>query len=127
MDDLYRENILDHYKHPRNFGKLIKKNAQASDNLVSCGDELGLELLLKNDRVSEVKFHGQGCAISVAAASMLTETIKAKKISDLQRLNRDDILRLLGISLTPTRLKCALLSLEILHKALKNYGIQSHR
>ncbi|HCS78372.1 TPA: Fe-S cluster protein [Patescibacteria group bacterium] len=126
MDDLCRENILDHFKHPRNFGKLNKKNIQASDNLVSCGDELTLELLIKNDRVSEVNFYGQGCAISVSAASMLTETIKAKKISDLQRLNKDDILKLLGISLTPTRLKCALLSLEILHKALQNYGIQSH-
>src|SRR3989344_8561303 len=126
MDDLCRENILDHFKHSRNCEKLNKKNIQASDNLVSCGDELTLELLIKNDRVSEVNFYGQGCAISVSAASMLTETIKAKKISDLQRLNKDDILKLLGISLTPNRLKCALLSLEILHKALQNYGLQSH-
>src|SRR3989344_742011 len=126
MDNLYRENILDHYKHPRNFGKLVYKNAEATDNLVSCGDELALELLIKNEHISEIKFYGQGCAISVSAASMLTEIVKGKKIADFQRLNKDDILKLLGISLTPTRLKCALLSLEILHKALQNYGLQSH-
>lgn len=120
MDDLYRENILDHFKHPRNFGKLERANAVASDNLVSCGDSLSMELLVKKKILKEVRFQGQGCAISMAAASMLTETIKGKSIGDLKRLTKDDILIMLGINPTPTRLKCALLSLEVLHKALNN-------
>lgn len=122
MDNLYREQILDHYKNPRNFGKLKKASAGAHDNLVSCGDRLSMELLIKNDVVQEIAFEGEGCAISMASASMLTEFVKGKKVSDLQQLDKNAILDMLGIELTPTRLKCALLSLEVLHKALQKYG-----
>lgn len=121
MNDLYREQILEHYKHPRNFGKLKKANAVASDNLVSCGDQLAMELLVKAGKVVDVKFSGSGCAISMASASILTENIKGKKISALKILGRDDILKLLKINPTPTRLKCALLSLEVLHKAIAQH------
>ncbi len=124
MDDLYREQILDHYRHPRNFGKLKKTNAKAEDELVSCGDKYNLELWIdpKTKKVKNIGFSGTGCAISMASASLLSEYIQDKPISALQRLGKDDILRLLGINPTPTRLKCALLSLEILQKALQNYG-----
>ena len=123
MDELYREQILEHYRHPRNFGKLKKANAKASDELVSCGDKLDLELWIdpKTKKVKHIGFSGIGCAISMASASLLGEYILDKPISALQRLGKDDILRLLGINPTPTRLKCALLSLEVLHKALNNY------
>lgn len=121
MDDLYREHILDHYKHPRNFGILKDANVVASDNLVSCGDQLSMQLQIKNNVVAEVMFQGQGCAISISSASMLTEIAKNKTIDDLKTLNKDDILRLLGINPTPTRLNCALLSLEVLHQALNKY------
>lgn len=122
MDNLYREQILDHYKHPRNFGHLPKANAVGSDSLVSCGDRLSLELLVdnKSKKVTDVKFQGVGCAISMASASLLSERIKGEKVDILQRLTKDDILKLIGVNLTPTRLKCALLSLEVLHKALAN-------
>lgn len=120
MDEIYREQILEHYKHPRNFGRLKKANAVASDNLVSCGDQLSMQLLIGEDVVRDIKFQGTGCAISMASASMLTEFVKGKPVSDLKRLTKDDILGMLGINPTPTRLKCALLSLEVLHKALRN-------
>lgn len=121
MDDIYREQILDHYKHPHNFGKLTNPNSVASDNLVSCGDKLLIELLIDKNKqiVNDIKFQGVGCAISMASASMLSERIKGEQIKVLKRLTKDDILKMLGISLTPTRLKCALLALEVLHKALK--------
>ena len=120
MDDLYRENILDHYKHPRNFGKLTSTNATASDDLVSCGDTLSMQLLITKNIVEDIKFQGTGCAISMSSASMLTELAKGKSVDDLKRLTKDDILTMLGINPTPTRLKCALLSLEVLHKALNS-------
>ena len=118
MDDLYREQILDHYRNPRNFGKLTSITVTASDNLVSCGDRLSMELLIKTGKITDIKFQGEGCAISMASASLLTEQVKNKKIADLKHLGKDDILKLLGINPTPTRLKCALLSLEVLHKAI---------
>lgn len=118
MEDLYREQILDHYKHPRNFGTLKKANAAASDYIVSCGDQLTIELIVRNNQIQDIRFQGQGCAISIASASMLTEEVKGKSVNDLKTLVKDDILAMLGINPTPTRLKCALLSLEVLHKAL---------
>lgn len=122
MEDLYREQILDHYRNPRNFGKLKNATSVASDNLISCGDQLSMELLIKNGEVEAIKFQGEGCAISMASASMLTEFVKGKKVTDLKALKKDAILEMLGIHPTPTRLKCALLSLEVLHKAINNYS-----
>lgn len=120
MDSFYRENILDHYKNPRNFGRLKDANSWASDNIVSCGDKLTLELLidLKKGLVKDIRFQGEGCAISMASASMLTEEVKGKTVATLKRLGKEHILKMLGINPTPTRLKCALLSLEVLHKTL---------
>ena len=118
MEDLYRETILDHYKHPRNFGTLPKATHKSHDNLVSCGDDIAIDLLVENEVVKNIAFGGVGCAISMASASMLTEMVMGKKVADLFKLSRDDILNMLGVQLTPTRVKCALLSLEVLHKAL---------
>lgn len=124
MDNLYREQILDHYKHPRNFGSLKNVDAYAADDLVSCGDKISMEIEIDKTKkiLINAAFKGKGCAISVASASMLTELAKNNSIHKLQMLKKDDILKMLGITLTPTRLKCALLSLEVLHKALNNYG-----
>lgn len=120
MDQIYRENILDHFKHPRNFGKLNKPSIAATDNLVSCGDSLNLELLFdeKTQKVVDVAWQGKGCAISMASISLLSEKIKDETVYVLRKYNKEDILNLLGVQLTPTRLKCALLSLEVLHKAI---------
>ena len=121
MDDLYREIILDHYKHPRNVGEIFHPSCSAEKDNPLCGDEFRMDLNIHNDKVIDVLFSGQGCAISTASASLLTEYIKDKKIKDLRRLSKDDIVNLLGSELTPARLKCALLPLEVIHTALKNY------
>lgn len=120
MDNLYRENILDHYKYPRNFGKLTHPTHTSTDEVVSCGDSLTMELIIKNNKVTKIAFNGTGCAISMASASLLTEYAKNKSKNKLQSLTTGVILKMLGVDLTPTRLKCALLSLEVLHKAIKN-------
>lgn len=126
MDDIYREIILDHFKNPRNFGKL--KNATSSFSLYNsaCGDKITIDIVIKNKGqttdnkiIEEIKFTGEGCAISIASASMLTEKVMGKGIEEVQKLNTEDMLKMLGITLTPTRLKCALLPLEVLHKNLK--------
>lgn len=129
MDDLYREIILDHFKYPRNFGKL--KNPTASFSLYNsaCGDKITIELRITNNEsrikiIEEIRFNGEGCAISTASASMLMEKVLGKNIEDIKKLNTEDILKMLGITLTPTRLKCALLPLEVLQKAINSIKIQ---
>ncbi|HLB60170.1 MAG TPA: SUF system NifU family Fe-S cluster assembly protein [Patescibacteria group bacterium] len=120
MDDLYRELILDHYKDPRNFGSLDSPDASHEEDNPLCGDRIRMEIKLSNDKLSAVRFSGEGCAISMASASLLTEAVDGKKIKDLQRLDKDDIVSLLGNPiLTPTRLKCALLPLEVLQRAIQ--------
>ena len=116
--DIYREIILDHYKHPRNFGKLPFANAISSAYNATCGDKMSMELLVEHKKITDVRFSGIGCAISFAAASMLTEKIKRMKISDVKKIKTHDIMTMLGTTLTPSRIKCATLPLEVLTKAL---------
>lgn len=123
MDELYREVILDHFKNPRNFGKLKDPSTSFSLYNSACGDRISIELRIRNNElgiktIDDIKFTGEGCAISMASASMLTEKVLGENIEDMKKLNTDDILKMLGITLTPTRLKCALLPLEVLHKTL---------
>lgn len=115
---IYQELILDHYKNPRNFGAIKKATKSIYLDNPFCGDKIRMDVVLKSATVTEIKFSGQGCAISQASASMLTEHAKGKKVSDLQKLNKSDILKMLGIELSPNRLKCALLPLEVIQKCL---------
>lgn len=117
-DSMYQENILDHYKSPRNFGKINNANVHHHEYNPLCGDEIELFLVIKDKKVADVKFHGHGCAISQASASMLTEEIKGKNIDDLKKMTKENILELLGITLSPVRLKCALLSLDTLKNSI---------
>ena len=118
MDDLYREYILDHYKHPRNFGELDARDAEFSDTNPLCGDELGVHIRLDGDRVSDVRFQGQGCAISQATASIISDELKGRTVAEIAGLDRRFVAEELGIELSPTRLKCGLLSLKIVQGAL---------
>jgi nitrogen fixation NifU-like protein len=114
--DLYMENIIDHGQHPRNFGEpLDPADIEYEDDNPFCGDHLHLTLQLDGqDRVKAVSWQGEGCTISQASASMLGEEIIGKTLGELRDLDRQDVLDLLGIPLSPTRLKCALLSLKVL-------------
>ncbi len=116
-DELYREYILEHYKHPHNFGELPEPDLQFADSNPLCGDELQIQLQVDDGRVEDVRFSGQGCAISQAAASMLTDEIKGKTIEEVMALDRDFVLDLLGIPISATRMKCAMLSLKVVKSA----------
>jgi len=122
FDDLYRQNILDHYQNPRNFGTLPKPDISVEDSNPLCGDKIRMDLLVEDGRVTDVRFSGVGCSISRAAASMLTEEIKGKTLEDVKRIGRDEVLEMLGIELGPVRLKCALLALKTLKVGV--YGIR---
>lgn len=117
MDDFYRDYILDHYRNPRNFGRLEHPDAQAEDLNPLCGDQIKMELKLDDGVVSDVRFSGRGCAISQASASMLTERIKGMKLSDVAKLSKDIVLEDVGIGISPTRMKCAMLGLRVLKSA----------
>ncbi len=118
MDDLYRELILDYYKNPRNFGRLAHPTHAFEMSNPFCGDRIRMEARVVNDRIKGIAFSGSGCAISMAATSMLTENVLKKETAYLQALTKDDIVKMLGVQLTPVRLKCALLGLEVLQKAV---------
>lgn len=119
MDDLYREIIIDHYKNPYHKGRLEKSDYVFEDENPLCGDHIHIELRVDEEQnVVDAKFDGQGCAISMSSADLLLESIIGKNIDDLKRLGKQDVLDLLGIELSPVRLKCALLSLKVLKAAV---------
>lgn len=117
---LYKENILDHYKNPRNFKKLSFFTNTASLNNVTCGDEMEVFLEIENEKIKNISFEARGCAISIAAMSMLTENVKGKKISEIDQITDEFVLEMLGLEKETPRVKCALLGIQTLRKALSS-------
>lgn len=122
MDDLYRELILEHAKHPHNSGRLEHPDVSHEELNPLCGDRVRIDLQIEGGVITDVRFSGRGCAISQASASLLTDEIKGMSVEDAKIFSKDDLLDLIGIPLdkNPVRIKCALLSLKTLKAGL--YG-----
>jgi nitrogen fixation NifU-like protein len=120
FDDFYRENILDHYKNPHNYGLLEEPHAHAEGQNPLCGDEVTVSLRFAEDgeTIDEVGFVGRGCAVSQAATSMLTDMLKGRTATEVAALPKEEILEEVGIPLTPVRMKCAILGLGVVKVAL---------
>jgi len=118
MDELYRDQILEHYKRPHNYGRLEDPDLEYEDTNPLCGDEQHVTIRLdEKGRVAEIAFDGKGCAISTAATSLLTDELEGMSREDLLRLDKDFVLDLLGIEISATRMKCALLGLKVVKGA----------
>lgn len=123
-NQLYQQELLDHYRHPRNRGELPDAQVSTETFNPSCGDQISMQLIVEDGQLEQIRFQGKGCVISQAAASMLTERSLNQTIEQLEALTKDDMLALVAIPLGPTRLRCALLSLETLHAAVALHRAQ---
>jgi len=122
MDDLYRDYILEHYRRPHNFGVIEEPSATYEGANPLCGDRITMQLGVKDGVVEEIGFTGRGCAISQASASLLTDEVKGKPVEAVAGIEATDVLDLLGIDISPARLKCAMLSFESLQHLLADIG-----
>lgn len=120
-DGIYKENILDHYKNPRNKGSLENSDIKHIEFNPLCGDQIEITIKLDGRKISDMKFSGHGCAVSQSSASMLTEKVKSLNLNDAEKITKEDIIEMLGIPISPTRLKCALLCLDTLKNGILIY------
>ena len=120
MDKMYQEELMDHYRNPRNKGSLDKPDFVAADLNPSCGDKVIFEGSIAGNNLKSLSFDGHGCILSQATASMLTEKCSGEKLSDVLKLSKDDVLRMVGIPLGPNRIKCVMLPLLVLHEGIKS-------
>ena len=119
-DEIYKENVLDHFKNPRNKGFLKGANIVHKELNPICGDEIKVYLKTEKNKIIDAKFEGHGCAISQASISMLTEKLKDMNIKDIMKIGQEEVLEMLGIKIGIVRMKCAMLSLKTVHFGLKN-------
>ena len=117
--EMYQEHILENYKDPMNFGNIDDPTNEKRELNPLCGDDITIQLIIKENKVKEIRFKGEGCAITIASASLLTEEIKGKTIKEISKLNQEDIMELLMIPISPGRMKCATLSLKALQEAIE--------
>jgi nitrogen fixation protein NifU and related proteins len=118
MDELYRDYILEHYKEPRNFGELPERDLEFHDRNPLCGDEMEVQIRVEDGKIADLKWHGQGCAISQAAASIASEELIGMQVDDAAKLDADWMIDHMGIQISATRRKCALLNLKVLRGAV---------
>ncbi len=125
MEDLYRDNLLDHYENPRHHGTLEGADISHEESNPLCGDRIHIDVKLTEDRkgIAEIAFSGDGCIISQASASMLMEEVAGKTLEDVQELERQDVLDMIGVPLTAARVKCAVLGLKVLKAGIYGYRI----
>lgn len=126
MEDLYRDNLLDHYENPRHHGSLEHPDISHEESNPLCGDEIRVDMKLSDDhtQIADIAFSGDGCIISQATASMLMEEVAGKSVADVQKLEREDVLKMVGVPLTAARVKCAMLGLKVLKAGLYQYLIE---
>lgn len=120
-EGMYRENIIDHYKHPHNHGTIGNADIKQTENNPLCGDVVTVSLKLNDGKVKDIKFEGHGCAISQAATSMLTDDIKGKTLEEIKKISREDVVNMLGIEIGLVRTKCAVLGLVAIKEGIKKY------
>lgn len=123
MSTLYQQELMDHYRFPRNRGTLENPTFCHDELNPSCGDKITMAGVVKEGVLVEVKFTGTGCVISQAAASMLTEEVLKMSVADIQHLSGTLMKELVGVPLGPTRFKCALLSLQVLQEGLRRSAV----
>jgi len=119
--DLYGEIILDHFKHPRHAGEIADAQISGEDSNPVCGDKVKIWLKLDGERVEDFAFKGDGCAISVASTSIVGETLKGMTLDGLEKLENDQVYEMIGVPISPGRVKCALLGITCIKKAIKLY------
>jgi len=118
-DQMFRQIIIDHYKHPNNFGEIKNADATADRNNPMCGDQMKMMVKLdKGKKIKDIKFSGAGCSVSRAGGSMLTEFVKGKTVKQLEKYTDQQFIKDMGVPITPARKKCALLALDTLKQAL---------
>jgi len=120
--DIYHEMIIDYSRNPVNYGKIEDHDVTFHDSNPLCGDSIDIDMKIDDNKVSDIKFHGKGCAICMACSSVLTEIAKGKSIDEVKSITKNDVLSELGLeNLQAVRIKCALLSLKVLKFALYSY------
>lgn len=120
-EEIYKENIIDHYKNPHNQGKLEEYSIMHRELNPLCGDDITIYVKIKNNKIADISFVGKGCAISQASVSLLTDYVKKMELNKVKEINGDEVLKLLGIPIGVVRMKCALLSLKTLLKGLQKF------
>ena len=126
MDSLYKEIVLDHYKNPHNFGELDPADYTAEDSNPLCGDQIRIDLRVDDGIVTDIKFSGRGCAVSMASTSILTDLVLGQPLDEVRAITKDDLLEEIGIPVSPARMKCATLGLNVLRVGLALKEAHSH-
>jgi len=121
MFDIYTQNIIDHYKNPRNYGDIKNPSTTSKMENLTCGDSMEVFVLIENEKICDLKFTGNGCALSQSAMSILSEKVIGKNISEVKNIKKNDIVKMLGISVGKRRLKCVSLGISTLHKAIAKF------